>query len=147
QIYTLSLHDALPISMIPASGGRPARTVHDDYAEMTGIRPGYIKRADLAWFCSHHHNPAGDNVAYSYSYLFGYAVALEPGGKSIKLPDNPKIRILAMTVAEENPSIKPAQPLYDVLPPAAAGDKDFLLSSSTTSLSITQGRKIGRAHV
>ncbi len=127
-------------TMIPASGGRPARTVHDDYAEMTGIRPGYIKRADLAWFCSHHHNPAGDNVAYSYSYLFGYAVALEPGGKSIKLPDNPKIRILAMTVAEENPSIKPAQPLYDVLPPAAAGDKDFLLSSSTTSLSITQGR-------
>src|SRR2546427_369176 len=86
-------------------------------------------RQKLACFWSHRHNPAGDNVAYSYSYLFGYAVALEPGGKSIKLPDNPKIRILAMTVAEENPSIKPAQPLYDVLPPAAAGDKDFLLSS------------------
>ena len=124
----------------PASGGRPARTVHDDYAEMTGIKPAYIKRAHLAWYCSHHHNAAGENVPYSYSYLFGYAVDLEPGTKTIKLPDNPKIRILAMTVAEENPSIKPAEPLYDVLPPAAAGDKDFLLSSSTTSLSITQGR-------
>lgn len=124
----------------PASGGRPARTVHDDYAEMTGIKPGYIKRAHLAWYCSHHHNAAGENVPYSYSYLFGYAVDLEPGAKTIKLPDNPKIRILAMTVAEENPSIKPAEPLYDVLPPPAAGDKDFLLSSSTASLSITQGR-------
>jgi len=124
----------------PASGGRPARTVHDDYAEMTGIKPGYIKRAHLAWYCSHHHNAAGENVPYSYSYLFGYAVDLEPGTKTIKLPDNPKIRILAMTVAEENTSIKPAEPLYDVLPPAAASDKDFLLSSSTTSLSVTQGR-------
>lgn len=125
---------------IPASAGRPARTQHDDYAEMSGIKPGYIKRAELAWYCSHHHNALGENVPYSYSYLFGYAVDLEPGTKTIKLPDNPKIRILAMTAAEENPSTKPAEPLYDVLPPAAAGDKDFLLSSSTTSLSVTQGR-------
>src|ERR1035441_2192119 len=28
--------------------GQPSKTEHDDYAEMTGIRPGYIKRADLA---------------------------------------------------------------------------------------------------
>ena len=125
---------------IPASGNRPARTERDDYAEMTGIKPGYIKRADLAWYCSHHRNAAGENVAYSYSYLFGYSVDLEPETKTIKLPDNPKIRILAMSVAEEDPTVKPAQPLYDVLPPAAEGDKDFSLSSSATSLSITQER-------
>lgn len=125
---------------IPERLGRPARTRHDDYAEMTGIKPGYIKRADLAWYCSHHHNAAGENVAYSYSYLFAYTIALEPGAKTIKLPDNPKIRILAMSVAEENRSTNPAQPLYDVLPPAPAGDKDFLLSNSATSLSVTQGR-------
>jgi alpha-mannosidase len=125
---------------IPERLGRPARTRHDDYAEMTGIKPGYIKRADLAWYCSHHHNAAGENVAYSYSYLFAYAIDLEPGTKSIKLPNNAKIRILAMSVAEENPLTKPVQPLYDVLPPAAAGEKDFLLSSSDASLSVTQGR-------
>ena len=124
---------------IPERLGRPARTRHDDYVEMTGIKPGYIKRADLAWYCSHHHNAAGENVAYSYSYLFAYAIDLESGTKTIKLPNNPKIRILAMSVAEENPRSKPAQPLYDVLPPAAAGDKDFLLSSTATSLSVTQG--------
>jgi alpha-mannosidase len=39
------------------------------------------------------------------------------GTKSIKLPDNDKIRILAISVAEENPDVKPVQPLYDVLPP------------------------------
>ena len=125
---------------IPATAARPARKAHDDYAEMTGIKPGYIKRADLVWYCSHHHNAAGENAAYSYSYLFAYAIVLEPGAKTIKLPNNAKIRVLAMSVAEENPRVKPAQPLYDVLPPAAVGDKDFLLSNATASLSVPQGR-------
>jgi alpha-mannosidase len=47
---------------------------------------------------------------------------LEPGTKTIKLPDNTKIRVLAISVAEENPSVKPAQPLYDVLLPAGPGE-------------------------
>ena len=95
-------------------------TSHDDYGEMTGIKPGYIKRADLAWYCSHHHNAEGANVAYQYSYLFAYRIDLPVGAKSIKLPDNDKIRILAMSVAEENPEIKQAQPLYDLLATPAA---------------------------
>jgi alpha-mannosidase len=99
----------------PARPGRPAETEHDDYAVMTGIRPGYIKRADLAWYCSHHHDASGKNVAYSYSYLFGYALDLPAGSHSITLPANDKIRVLAITVAQENPAIAPAQPLYDTL--------------------------------
>jgi len=93
--------------------GQPARTEHDDYAEMTGIKPGYIKRADLAWCCSHHHNAAGENVPYAYSYLFAYPIDLPDGAKTITLPDNDKIRVLAISVAGENPEVKPAQPLYD----------------------------------
>jgi alpha-mannosidase len=95
-------------------------TSHDDYGEMMGIKPGYIKRADVAWYCSHHHTAAGANVAYRYSYLFAYPIDLPAGTKSIKLPDNDKIRILAISVAEENPEVKPAQPLYDLLPPPGA---------------------------
>jgi len=91
-------------------------TSHDDYGEMTGIKPGYIKRAGLAWYCSHHHNAAGENVPYSYSYLFAYPIDLPAGTKTITLPDNDRIRILAISVAEENPAVKSAQPLYDVLP-------------------------------
>jgi alpha-mannosidase len=91
-------------------------TSQDNYGEMTGIKPGYIKRADLAWYCSHHHNAAGENVPYRYSYLFAYPIDLPAGTKTITLPDNDKIRILAISVAEENTRVTPAQPLYDVLP-------------------------------
>jgi alpha-mannosidase len=94
-------------------------TSHDDYGEMTGVKPGFIKRADLAWYCSHHRNASGENASYRYSYLFAYPIDLPPGAKSVKLPDNDKIRILAMSLANESPETKPAQPLYDVLPPTA----------------------------
>jgi alpha-mannosidase len=96
-------------------------TSRDDYGEMTGIKPGYIKRAALAWYCSHHHNAAGENVPYRYSYLFAYPIDLPAGAKAITLPDNDKIRVLAISVADENAAVKPAQPLYDVLPAPAAG--------------------------
>ena len=94
-------------------------TSHDDYGEMTGINPGFIKRADVAWYCTHHHNAAGENVPYRYSYLFAYSLDLTEDAKSVKLPDNDKIRVFAMSVAAENPETRPAQPLYDVLPPMA----------------------------
>lgn len=96
-------------------------SANDKYGEMTGIKPGYIKRADLAWYCSHHHDAAGRNVAYAYSYLFAYGIDLPVTAKALKLPNNPKVRILAISVAEENPEIKPAQPLYDDL--SAAGSR------------------------
>ncbi len=95
-------------------------TSKDDYGEMTGIRPGYIKRADLAWYSSHHHDAAGRNVPYRYSYLFAYPIQLPPGARSIKLPDNAKVRILAISVSDEPPPVQPVQPLYDVLPARAA---------------------------
>ncbi|MGA3348893.1 MAG: glycoside hydrolase family 38 C-terminal domain-containing protein [Candidatus Sulfotelmatobacter sp.] len=88
---------------------------NDNYGKMIGITPGYIKRADLAWYCSHYHDAAGQNVTYRYSYLFAYPIDLPAGVRSITLPNNSKIKILAMSVAEENPEVKPAQPLYDVL--------------------------------
>jgi len=93
-------------------------TSNDDYGEMLGIMPGYIKRADLAWYCDHHHNAAGENVAYSYSYIFAYRIPVPPGASSIQFPNNPKIHIFAISVASENSEVNPAQPLYDVLPPA-----------------------------
>lgn len=106
---------------------------------MTGLKPGYIKRADLAWYSDHHHNEAGENVPYRYSYLFGYEVDLPLGAKSIKLPENNLIRILAISVAEENPRVTPAQPLYDVLPFPKSGDPDFLFASSSSKVTVFQG--------
>jgi alpha-mannosidase len=91
----------------------------DDYGEMTGLKPGYIKRADLAWYCSHHQDSAGKKVAYGYSYLFAYKLDLPIGAHTITLPDNEKVRILAISVAAENQAVNPVQPLYDELTPAA----------------------------
>lgn len=102
---------------IPAGPGRPARTEHDDYAEMTGVQPGFIKRADLAWYCSHHHNAAGENVPYGYSYLFAYRIDLPEGAKTVRLPNDPNVRVLAVSAAHEDTEMRPVQPLYDVLPP------------------------------
>jgi alpha-mannosidase len=91
-------------------------TSQDDYGDMLGIKPGFIKRADLAWYCSHHHNAAGENMPYRYSYLFAYQIDIPAGARSITLPKNEKIRVLAISVAEETPAVQPAQALYDALP-------------------------------
>lgn len=64
----------------------------------------------------HRHNAAGENMPYTYSYLFAYTLNLAPGAKTITLPDNDKIRVLALSVAEESPEVRPAQPLHEVRP-------------------------------
>lgn len=84
----------------------------DDYL---GLEPGYIKRAALAWYSDHYHTPQGLNEPYEYSYLFGYSIALPPHATTLTLPDNDKIRILAISVARDVPQVSPAQPLYDTL--------------------------------
>lgn len=99
----------------PARPGRPAETENDPYAVMTGIRAGYIKPAQLAWFSSHHHDAEGKNVAYSYSYLFAYPIDLPAGATTITLPQNKDVRIFAISVAQEGPTVHPVQPLYDTL--------------------------------
>ena len=108
---------------------------------MTGLKQGYIKRADLAWYCDHHHDAGGKNAAYQYSYLFGYAIDLPPGAKTMRLPQNDKIRILAVTAAVESPDVKPAQPLYDVLPSpnAQPGIISYTGSMPDATLAATRG--------
>jgi len=91
------------------------RTRIDPYAEMTGIVPGFIKRTPVAWFASHRHAADGANEPYAYSYLFAYSLDVPPGAKTLTLPNNERIRILAITVSNELGQVRPAQPLYDTL--------------------------------
>ena len=121
------------------SNRESSRGQNNAYGEMTGLKPGYIKRADLAWFSDHHHDSRGENVPYSYSYLFAYTISLPPGARSLKLPNNDRIRLFAISAVEENPLVVPAQPLYDVLPPAEKGEADFSLSTPTNKISLPQG--------
>jgi alpha-mannosidase len=100
----------------PRPGTQDATRVRvNEYAEMMGLRPGFIKRADMGWFASHRHDSAAANEAYHYSYLFVYPIDVPAGAKTLTLPRNANIRILAATVASESSQTWPAQPLYDTL--------------------------------
>ena len=92
-----------------------SRTRLDPYGEMVGIRPGFIKRAPLAWFASHRHTASGANEAYAYSYLFAYTIDVPPDAKTLTLPNNENVRILAITGSNERHGVKPAHALYDTL--------------------------------
>ena len=99
---------------VPAEGKNATyeRTVMDFTGKIT---PGFIKRADIAWYSSHRHDRDGSNEPYAYSYLYAFPIDLPQGATSITLPDNDKVRVLAITVANDHAAALPAQPLYDVL--------------------------------
>jgi alpha-mannosidase len=84
----------------------------DDYV---GLKPGYIKQAPLGWYASHHHTAEGLNEPYQYSYLFVYSLDVPAGAHTLTLPENNKIRILAVSVVNDNPLLIPAEPLFDTL--------------------------------
>ncbi|HRX87671.1 MAG TPA: glycoside hydrolase family 38 C-terminal domain-containing protein, partial [Phycisphaerae bacterium] len=84
--------------------------------KVTGIEPGYTKRDPIAWFCTHRHHPQEGNEAYHFSYLFKYALPVGDGDRTLRLPDNPRIRVFAATMAKNpNAAVRPVQPLYDDL--------------------------------
>jgi alpha-mannosidase len=107
----------VPIHYPPGFTPPPSAPKTRTEMEFSGqITPGFIKRAPIAWYCDHRHTADGKNEAYSYSYLFAYPIDLPAGAKTLTLPDNDKIRILAVSVANEPGTSNPAAPLYDVLP-------------------------------
>jgi alpha-mannosidase len=101
-----------PVSPSPSESRPPAWRYPDDYV---GLKPGYIKQAPLGWYASHHHTAQGLNEPYQYSYLFVYWIDLPAGARTLTLPTNDKIRILAASVIFDHPSLVPATPLFDTL--------------------------------
>lgn len=84
--------------------------------KLTGLAPGFIKRAPVAWFCSHRHTASGQNEIYEYTYIYRYGIDIPAGAKTLKLPVNAKIMILAISLAQDAAAAcQPAQPLYDTL--------------------------------
>jgi alpha-mannosidase len=110
-------HTDAPNTAREKQSGQP--NYPDDYI---GLVPGYIKPATLAWYASHHHTVDGLNEPYQYAYLFAYSLPLPTGARTLTLPANDNIRVLAISVAQEGPAIKPVQALYDTMnatePPA-----------------------------
>jgi alpha-mannosidase len=79
------------------------------------ILPGYMKRGEIAWFCSHRHDAKGENLPCESSYLFKYSLPLASDAQSLQMPDNPAIKVLAVSVSRKSAAAVPAAPLYDTL--------------------------------
>ncbi|MGI4788608.1 MAG: LamG domain-containing protein, partial [Janthinobacterium lividum] len=62
------------------------------------LTPGFIKRDPIAWVGTHRHAPTGD-LPYCFCYLFQYAIDLPAGATSVTLPNDPNIRVMAITAA------------------------------------------------
>jgi alpha-mannosidase len=87
---------------------------YDPSEKTVGLVPGYIKRTPVAWFATHHNTPKGD-AFYRYSYLYELSYDLPVGATTLTLPNNPKIRVFAITVTREPNATPAASPLYDTL--------------------------------
>ena len=93
---------------------RGGRVVH-----LEKMTPGFIKRDKVAWVGTHRHTANGD-LPYCFCYLFQYSLDLPDGAASITLPNNPNIRVMAMTAALNTlDDTQPAGVLYepDPFPP------------------------------
>jgi alpha-mannosidase len=95
----------------PRGGAPRLRTIQEYHS----LVPGFVKPAPVAWFASHRHLQDGTNDPYAYAYLFSYALEVPAGATTLTLPVNDRIRVLAITVSDEGPAVRPAHPLYDTL--------------------------------
>lgn len=96
--------------------GRKDDQVDEGPWDMIGLRPAYLKTAPVAWFCSHHHDAAGENQPYEYSYVFACALDLPKGAKKLTLPKAESVYVFAASIAQD-PTMytRPARPLMDEL--------------------------------
>jgi alpha-mannosidase len=89
---------------------------YDWHNEIGGLTPGYVKPAEVAWFCSHRHNPTSGNEFYQYSYLYKYGFDIPAGATTLTLPNDPRIRVFAVSVAKgAHDAVRAAEPLFDTL--------------------------------
>jgi alpha-mannosidase len=75
------------------------------------IRPGFVKRDEIAWIGTHRHAPNGNQI-YVASYLFLYPIDLPRGARTLVLPTNDRVRIMAITAVREPAPVRPAMLLY-----------------------------------
>ena len=86
------------------------------------IHRGFVKRDEIAWIGTHRHGSKG-NQPYIASYIFSYAIDLPSGARELRLPNDPRIRIMAMTALREPSRLWPTTALYAADLPEPARNK------------------------
>jgi alpha-mannosidase len=77
------------------------------------LRPAFVKRDEVAWIGTHRHAPGG-NEPYIFCNLFKYRLDIPAGATTLTLPNNNRIRIVAVSAAgNANDETRPAALLYE----------------------------------
>jgi alpha-mannosidase len=78
-----------------------------------GLTPGFVRPDPVGWYSSHRHGPDGANQIYQYCYLFKYRIDLPAGAATLTLPNEPRVKILAATAAQnDNDDVTPPTPRW-----------------------------------
>jgi alpha-mannosidase len=81
------------------------------------LAPQVAKLAPVAAFQTHRHSTGGDE-AYEHTYLFRYALDVPDGATRVVLPDDPKVRVFAMSLVDDpSDRVLPVTELYDGFDP------------------------------
>ncbi|HBB90437.1 MAG TPA: alpha-mannosidase [Bacteroidales bacterium] len=75
--------------------------------------PAYIKNVPVAYVATHRHlGNSNKNEAYIFGYLFRIALDIPAGAKTLHLPNQPDLKIAAITLSnDENRLTRPAAPI------------------------------------
>lgn len=91
------------------------RCVNGEYVEtIEEMWPGFVRPTPVAFAATHlHSRHANADVPYSYGYLFKLTIKLDGPAPEIHLPDDPRVRLFAITAAfNENDDAVPLSPLF-----------------------------------
>ena len=131
RVYLLAAAVGGDRSVTFAVDGAPVRLLVPDWAELVGqwdsrmvggeivqdparIAPAYAKDVPVAWVGTHRHGPRGENEAYVFTHLFRLRLDLPAGAKALTLPDDQRVRILAITAARnDHDAVVATQPFAD----------------------------------
>ncbi len=74
---------------------------------------GYLERTTVAWTAGHRHDGRLRDEPYEQAYLFRLELDLEAGDWSLRLPDDPAVRLFAaVLLTESHPRLTPTALLY-----------------------------------
>jgi len=85
--------------------------------EIDTFLPAFVKLDSVAWYGTHRHRKSGDGP-YMFTYIYRYVLPVPPGADELVLPDNPAIRVFAVSFAgNTNSDTTAAGILYDGFEP------------------------------
>jgi len=81
--------------------------------------PAFVKPAEVAWYGAHRH-AAGQDEPYVFTYLFRHVLPIPAGATTLTLPDDSRVKVLAVTLAADpNDDTVAASVLHDGFDPLA----------------------------